>query len=181
MNDLELAAYLDRRLQGAERDRAEAHLAGCAECREELNQSYLLTRRIRRPLRIALAGLITVAAALLLLVRTGAGPASRSTEDSLLRQGDASAAVVAYAPMGETARGAVRFVWARVPAATTYHLTLSRVDGATLWSASTTDTALALPDSIALTPGVRYLWVADALLASGQTRSTGLREFLAAP
>lgn len=181
MNDLELAAYLDRRLRGTERDRLEAHLADCAECREELNQSYLLTRRIRRPRQLALAGLVAAAAALVLLVRTGAAPASRSTEDSLLRQGDASVAVVAYAPLGETARTAIRFTWARVAMATTYHLTLSRIDGTTLWSAGTTDTVLALPDSIALTPGVRYLWVADALLASGQTRSTGLREFLAAP
>ena len=65
--------------------------------------------------------------------------------------------------------------------AVTYRLTVTRGDGAAVWSYSGVDTVAALPDSIVLRPGQRYLWVADALLSDGTTRSTGLREFGRAP
>lgn len=43
--DLELSAYLDEELDAAERARAQAHLAGCAECRATLEGLRRLVRR----------------------------------------------------------------------------------------------------------------------------------------
>ena len=182
MRDVELAAYLDRRLSGADRERAEAHLADCVECREELTQSYLLLRRVRRPRRLAIGGLAAATAATLLLVlRPGIMPWGSPADDSPLRADGDGAAIVAYGPIGETPASPVHFVWGAQLKTTTYRLTVTRTDGTTVWSRSTADTSMVLPDSIALRAGERYYWVADALLDDGATRSTGLREFRVAP
>ena len=55
MNDLVIAAYLDRRLSAPDRQLAEMHLASCAECRGELAQFFLFLQRARRP-RVWLSG-----------------------------------------------------------------------------------------------------------------------------
>jgi len=62
----------------------------------------------------------------------------------------------------------------------TYRFTVTGSDGVAVWFRSGTDTVITLPDSIVLRPGQTYLWVADALLADGATRSTGMREFVPA-
>jgi hypothetical protein len=180
MTDLELAAYLDRRLSAAERERTEAHLAGCASCREELAQSYQLRQRLRRPGRLAVGALVAVAAAIFLVIRTGMVLGPAPADEPVVRSDDAPA-IVAYAPVGETSSSSLRFVWGAQARATSYRLTVSRADGTTIWSRSSVDTAVSLPDSVSLRTGERYLWVADALLDDGGTRSTGLHQFRVAP
>jgi len=180
MNELEIAAYLDRRLSGVERERVESHLAGCAECREELVETHKLLRRARRPRVLFIMGAAAAAAALTLLVGPGLLQRPTVTADSLLRHDDSPATLVAHGPLGEVRPGPLRFVWASEPRATTYRLTVAQADGQPVWTRSGSDTAVALPDSVSLTPGGRYLWVADALLDDGGSRSTGLREFVVA-
>lgn len=182
MKDVEMAAYLDRRLSGTDRELAEAHLADCAECREELAQSYLLLKRLRRPRRLAIGGLVAaIAATLLLILRPGIMPWASPADDFQLRGDGDGAAIVAYGPIGETQASPVQFVWGAESTAISYRLTLTSTDGTTIWSRSAADTTVALPDSIALLAGERYRWVVDALLEDGATRSTGLREFRVAP
>jgi len=181
MNDLTIAEYLDRRLAGADRERAELHLAGCAECRDELAEVYEFQRRAQRPRRLVVVGLAAAAAVLLFAVRPALGPRGGLADDTVVRSGGAQAAIVAYGPMGETSPSAVRFVWGAQPGAASYRLTVTGQDGTTIWSRSSADTAVALPDSISLRPGERYRWIVDALLNDGATRSTGLREFRAMP
>jgi hypothetical protein len=182
MRDVEMAAYLDRRLSGTDRELAEAHLADCAECREELAQSYQLLKRLRRPRRLAMGGLVAaIAATLVLVVRPGIMPWGSPADDSPLRGNGDGAAIVAYGPIGETLAAPVQFVWGAESTAITYRLTVTSADGATIWSGSAADTTVVLPDSIALRAGERYRWVVDALLDDGATRSTGLREFRVAP
>jgi hypothetical protein len=72
----------------------------------------------------------------------------------------------------------LRFVWASAPNAISYRLTLTDANGSTIWTNSGLDTVVALPDSVLLTVGARYFWVADALVSDGQSRSTELREFV---
>lgn len=50
------------------------------------------------------------------------------------------------------------FKWAPVPGATSYALTLRKVEGSVVFTATTQKTALDLPAGFALQPGVRYHW-----------------------
>lgn len=181
MNELEIAAYLDRRLAPADRERVESHLAGCPECRDELVETRKLLGKTGRPRTLLILGMTAAAAALALLVGPGILPRPAIHADSLIRDGVSGSIIVAHGPMGEVPTDRIRFVWAREARATSYRLTLARADGTPIWTRSGGDTAVALPDSLRLTAGTRYLWVADALLADGGSRSTGLREFVVAP
>lgn len=177
MDDLEMAAYLDHRLSGTDRERAEAHLAGCAECRADLAESYQLRRRVRRPRRLAIGSLAAATAITLLIVRPGLDARRSSADEALLRHGADAAVIVAYGPLGETSLSPIRFVWGAQAGAASYRLTVTRSDGSAIWSHSSTDTAATLPVAIVLPTHERCLWVVDALLNDGGTRSTGLREF----
>ena len=169
MNELEMAAYVDRRLDPAGRERVEGHLAECASCRHEALEVRGLLRRAARPRRLLIgASLLAAAAALVLFVRPTPDP---------VRDGGSSSVLTAYGPTGEAALVSLRFVWGAVPGAVTYRLTVSHADGAPVWSGSVPDTAMALPDSVTLRVDQRYFWVTDALLHDGSTRSTGLHEF----
>jgi anti-sigma factor RsiW len=170
MNEFELAAYVDRRLGPADRERVEGHLAGCADCRREVLEVRGLLRHAARPRRLLLgAGLLAAAAALLLMVR----PANLDP----VRDGGSTPALTAYGPTGDAALASLRFVWGAAPDVATYRLTVSGTDGAAVWSGSVADTATALPDSVILRADRRYFWVADALLHDGSTRSTGMHQF----
>jgi hypothetical protein len=178
MNDLELAAYLDRRLPGRDQERIESHLAGCAECRNELLETTQLLRQNRRPRTIAIGGLLAAAAAVMLVVR----PAMETRSSAApMRAGPDAAMMVAYGPIGESSSASPAFAWGADQRASTYRLTVTTGEGTTVWSMSTADTVVTLSDSMRLRQGERYLWVVDALLDDGTTRSTGFREFRVAP
>jgi hypothetical protein len=178
MTDVELAAFLDRRLSIPDRERIAAHLAACPECRADVRETQAVLARVRRPRRIAFAAGSLAAAALLVVfvlpTRRSDGPVGAP---DLVRAPDAPPALVAIGPSSEARAADLRFTWGRATDALTYRLTLSGEQGIPLWSASTADTSLALPDSVRLTPGARYYWIADALLRDGTSRSTGLRQF----
>jgi len=175
MDELEVAAYLDRRLPEDERSRLEGHLAGCRACREELIELELLRHRLRRPGRLAVAAAMATAAAAAVVFVVWPGIGARDKE--AIRGTQIGNALVAYGPIGETSLESIRFVWGAAPHATTYRLTVSNSGGIILWSGSAADTAAVLPDSVILRRGDSYAWMADALLEDGTTRSTGLREF----
>lgn len=182
MNEFEVAAYLDRRLQPPDRERITRHLANCADCRLEISEmSYLLARVRRR--RVVFAGgiLLATAAALLLVVRPVMVHPAEDLASPALRETGGNASLIGYGPSGEVAFGSIRFVWGAAPSATTYRLTVSGADGVPVWSASTLDTSATLPDSVRLQVGRRYFWLADALLDDGATGSTGPREFQPVP
>lgn len=170
MRDVEMAAYLDRRLSGPERARVEAHLAECAECRLEAREVRGLLDRSTRPRRLLVgAGLLAAAAMLVLFIRP--------VDIDPLRGGGSPSALTAYGPTGDAPLASLRFVWAAAPGATAYRLTISGGNGVPVWSGSVADTVFALPDSVALGPDQRYVWIADALLGDGSSRSTGLHDF----
>lgn len=170
MKDVEMAAYVDRRLYGADRERVEAHLAGCAECRKELLDVRSILRHAARPRRLLVgAGLLAAAASLLLILR----PAVVDP----VRGGGTPSALTAYGPTGDAAVASLRFVWGAAPGAAAYRLTVSGGDGVPVWSGSVADTVMALPDSVTLRVDQGYAWIVDALMNDGSTRSTGLHEF----
>jgi anti-sigma factor RsiW len=174
VTDTEIAAYLDRSLTPAQRDRVEDHLAACQDCRQHLLETKELLERVRRPRKLLVGGTLAAAAALVfLLVR----PNPAAMDRAVMRNDGAAVPLVAYGPIGTAPRAGLRFVWGTVAGAESYRLTVSGEDARTVWSSSGIDTLAALPDSVVLRPNERYHWVADALLSDGSARSTGLREF----
>jgi anti-sigma factor RsiW len=175
MTEAEIAAYIDGTLSGPSRERAEAHLASCVECRYDLVESQKVLRGMRRPRKAVIVGTLAAAAvATFLIARPSATPVER---EPVVRSDGVAVLLRAYGPIGPTARAGLRFVWAEAPGAQSYRLTVSRENGVGVWSSSGTDTVATLPDSVTLNPSERYFWVSDALLSDGATRSTGLREF----
>jgi anti-sigma factor RsiW len=182
MNDLELSAYLDGRVPAAERERMEAHMAECAECRRQVVASRRLIRAAKRPGRnVIVVGMLVAASVAVLMVT----PIVRDREPdgtTPLRDAGGTPVMVAYGPIGETAAAKLlRFSWAPAADATIYRFTLAAAGGTPIWNASVNDTTVALPDSVKLRSGTAYVWVVDALLGTGVTRSTGLREFQLSP
>lgn len=179
LTDTEAAAYLDRGLPLAGRDRVEEHLASCPDCRAQLIAAKNILTHERGPRRSLLFGsaVVAAAAALIFLIRPATHEVEHLATAPLMRGSMETARLIAYGPMGETHAQALRFVWSAAPGAATYRVSVTRGDGAAVWSQGSTDTSVALPDSVALRTNQRYFWVADALLGDGSTRSTGLREF----
>lgn len=176
VTDLEIATYLDRRLPPEQLDRVEAHLAECPDCRDELLAARGLIRRVRRPRKLAALAAVAATAAIVLLLPILV-PRDAPAPQPQLRSPVQPPPLTAYGPVGETGTRVPTFVWAAVPGAASYRLTVTQEGGESVWSANGTDTARTLPDSVALHSGASYWWVADALIANGTTRSTGLRGF----
>lgn len=180
LSDSEMARYLDRRLSPEERDRIEDHLASCAECREQTLGAQQLLGRARRP-RFIVAGSALAAAAAVLILIARVEPAREQSVPPLRGVARDNIALTAYGPIGDAKRENLRFVWGSASGAVSYRLSVTASDGAQVWSHSGVDTVSSLPRSVGLRAGVRYLWVVDAVLRDGSTRSTGLREFSPIP
>lgn len=175
LTDIEVAAYIDKKLPPEQRERIEDHLAGCPDCRKQVLETRELLERMRRPKKLLVGGALAAAVAVVLLIVRPTPP--DANEPPRLRNVAGAAPLAAYAPIGSTRRAGLRLVWSAAPGAETYRFTVSRADGIPVWTSSTVDTVAIIPDSVRLQPGVRYFWVVDGLLSDGSTRSTGLREF----
>ena len=175
MNDIDVAAYIDRGLKPHRLTEIEEHLAYCEECRKNLVKAQELVSRSRRtPMYVR--SVVILAAAAIALVAIPTLRRSTDTSDSMRASGDARPLAV-YGPIGDITSRSVRFTWSAIPGALSYHLTVTTADGATVWSTSSTDTTLAAPATVTLATGNRYLWNVDAITSDGSTRSTGTHEF----
>jgi hypothetical protein len=183
VTDLELAAYIDRGLSAEQRTRIENHLASCDACRSTV-VATATARRAQRRSTIARRGTFAFVAAAAVIAAISLQTPDREREERM-RNESSSAALIVHGPIGEVSQPAqgedFRFIWGAEPSALSYRLTLSTSDGATAWTRDGRDTIATLPDSVHLNPGARYFWTVDAILASGRSRSTGLREFVVAP
>lgn len=174
LDSTEVAAYVDGRLDEAARTRVEAHLAECDECRREVVTVRRVVATARRrpgwPVWVTLAA----AAALLLVVWPRAadrgGPGA-----PVVRDADPATAGVAVVTPDSVATVPLTFAWHPVPTATTYRVALTNPSGELIWSGATSDTVLAIPDSVALAAGRSYYYYVDALLADGTSITSGVR------
>jgi hypothetical protein len=186
--DSVLAAYLDRALSATARAAADAHLTECAACRDDLVALAALARSTRRPKALRVGGpIVAIAAAVVLLVL---GPwrarhESTGVDGERLRETTAvtGARLRAIAPVDGVLLqpDSVRFTWQREAGDAGYHLTLTDEGGSVQWALDTSDTTVALPDSVRLQRGRTFYWYVDALSADGRTRATGLQRFRVAP
>lgn len=177
ISDAELAAYMDRNVAPAERDRIESHLADCDECRRHLIETRRVLGGVDRTRGLRIIATLAAAAVVFVFVRFEVWPTRENPTASFARGGTSSAEITAHGPGGDVSRKGLEFVWSPVSGVASYRITVSRADATPVWSKTTTDTVVTLPASVVLQQGQTHLWVTDALLLDGTTRSTGLREF----
>jgi hypothetical protein len=181
-----LAAFLDGRLTGAERDRAVRHFASCGECRAELTalrdviDSPGATPVRRRIVAVAAAAAIL---AIIAIPRIASDPANGGHTNVRAAEGagvaEAVIAVVSPADQATVAPSGVKLSWRAAGPAATYSITVQDSAGGEVWKRSSLpDTSITIPDSIRLRPGSLYFWSVDARLADGSTAKTGARAFI---
>jgi len=161
----DLAAYIDRTLSAIERERVEAHVAWCDDCRSELREVGD-TLRTYRPARRRLVwiGPAVAAAAIILLV---AYPLSQRAIDEDPVHRDVPAAIDQRPGLADPAAipdlaGAHLLQWSRVDRADRYRVTVFDEIGTVVWRAETADTSATLPPSTLTDNPGPYLWRVDA-------------------
>jgi len=171
----EVAAYVDGTLEQAARARVDAHLADCDDCRAEVVAVRRMvggTPRWRRwPILAALA-----AAAVVVIMIWPRALDQPGLEGPVVRDGEPAAAAVVLVAPDSVATLPLAFAWHAVPDATTYRLSLTNATGELIWSGSTPDTAITVPDSVSLATSGPYYYYVDALLADGTSGTSGVRE-----
>ena len=181
-----VAAYAQRRLDPAERVSAEAHLAGCADCRADLaDVASMLSSARRRKRLLTIAPLLAAAGlAVVVVSRQPAEPASvQAFRPGVGADRDRLNSLEALlpAPGATVSREGLRFAWQSDGPDAVYEITVADSSGLALWHARTTDTSIALPDSVRLVSGGTVHWWVDVLLPDGRVASTGVRDFSLLP
>lgn len=176
----EVAAYLDCALPVEKRERVEAHLADCAECRREIIDVSRLRSSTRRRSRWLVFAPAAAAAAIviLLLARSGeplpgGGPILRDGGS-----GSRSSVVLVEPAEDRPVRGhPITFIWRSAGAGVSYRLTLTSDRGDVVWSANGSDTTAQLPPAVALQTGSQYHWYVDGLLPDGTSIASSVNQF----
>jgi hypothetical protein len=204
LDEMTVANVVDHGVDMSERPEIIAHLATCANCREQLQSVVRLIRdpsvaaeigrietpaaaTVKRPWRLVGAGALTaIAAAGAFMIGSG-GPAVATlpmvavTDTETHREPSVTTTVAPslIAPIG-TMAAADTFRWTSVPRADRYRLTVFDREGRTVWEAEGSDTAMARPDSIARRVGTAYLWKVEARTGWDRWVASELVEFSAA-
>ncbi len=184
LSDVQVAAYLDRALAAPERAEIDAHLARCAQCRIEVVEVARVRRARARRKRWYVVGPVAAAAAVILLLVTGrpeGTPGERVTRGERPSAGVPRLEVVA--PQGEQSisRESLVFVWRAAGPDAHYRFTLTDLSGTVILTQEGADTTLVMPESIILRLDQVYYWYVDALLANGNSLTTGVQRFRAGP
>lgn len=169
LDELAVADFVDGALRDERRATVIAHLARCAHCRSVVRATAALVadatviaemsraERGRRSTMWTTAALGVAAAAALMFMTLPARDESTPREPAVT----SANAPATLAPRGSVTAVA-RVVWSSVPNAERYRVRLHRADGSVLWSAETTDSSIALPDSVRLVPREPYFWRVEA-------------------
>ena len=191
-----LAAFAEGWLHADARSGVISHVAGCHRCRAELAATVRaladpaiqreaaaagLAPGVRRWRRLAVWG--AVAAAIVLVVTDPAGITRRDSGRDSAHRGNAlvnGTAPRPLAPFGPVA-GVPELRWARVPGADRYRVTLFDTAGRVRYEAEPSDPVAALPDSLNLQPGVRYLWRVQARIGFDRWVASELVTFSVGP
>ena len=149
-------------------DRIMAHPQLAAEF-EILRAAHTAGKTAQR--RTFAAWPLAIAASLIAAIGLGTWVAKRSNEESDILRGP-SVAIPLYAPAETALADSARvFLWSGNPDATQYLFELSTAAGSPLFSATTPDSSLALPDSVRLAPGASYFWYVRAMTPQGELTS----------
>lgn len=186
LDDDTVAALAEGSLDAASRPVALAHLAECPRCRAavasvaralddpEVAREIVATpgTRGRRVYRVALP----LAAAAVLLVIAWPRQVVDRTPVHRAPTITAAAAPSPLSPMGTVADAGV-LRWSAVAGADRYRVTLFDSGSRVVYETQLADTVAALPDSIVLVPGQRYLWKVEARTGRDRWSASALVDF----
>jgi len=189
LTDEELAAYVDRGLDRAERARAERHLVDCDDCRAivaEVGRTLAVPLPGRRRRVVWIGGVALAAAAAITLAVLPRGPEPLGTGADSARAPGGNGEDVARFAARTPASGAtvvpdtLSFAWESQGDGTVYQLTISDERGAVAWTHRTESTSVMLPAAVGVTlvPGQAYYWRVEALLPDLRTATTDSRLFI---
>ena len=177
LSEATIARLLDGDLSGAERQAAEAHLAECSACRDELAEVRAILRSAPERRRLVPRRLVAAAAAAALLFFVWPW-AERAPEEPLPHRDPALTTTLApraVHPVG-TVADTRSLDWTSVPGARRYRVTLFDANGEVVWQALPSDTFASLPDSLILRPAL-YYWQVKAEATPGRWVESELTAF----
>ena len=186
----EIAAFIDRSLEGEVRVRAVEHLATCERCRDEVATCARLAASAPATTRIpvALRAAAGIAAALVLAVAVrsswhGETPVSGARTATVERSAPIIGRITTVFPTDSVTitRSQLRFVWRQDEDANVYRFVVTDANGRVVWRRDITDTAFALPDTVRLTRSALYYWHVDAPHADGSSAQSSGIAFRVAP
>jgi len=166
LDSVSLSRYIDGAGTSDERARCEAHLAECPDCREEMVEVGRILATAPRSRRRVLVPLAAAAAALLLV---WTGSINRGPSGPVVRDPDSIPALAPrpVAPLGDVSRPD-RLMWRAIPDVARYRVTLFTVEGQAAWQTTTTDTFVALPDTVRLSVATPQYWQVKAETGFGR-------------
>jgi hypothetical protein len=181
----ELAAYLSGPAALPERERLEAHLLTCDQCRAEVVSARRSIRMQDRRHWMTVGS--TLAAASLVAVLL-VGPALRSMPlpgvEPLLRDGapitEEGIAEIAIRTPGDGAvvdLGGLNFSWAAVPGEVLYVITVVDADGDVIREQRTLEPSFRWPAEQPVASGASLFWFVDALLDGERSATSGVHRF----
>lgn len=151
------------------RERMHAHIIACSRCTEirqsldELREeaqtfdpgAQVPPRVIAKPWWFAVSGLAAAAAIVIIVVMNR--PTLEPREAT--RAASSSVVVSVTTPQRDAILEARRFAWESVPAADTYEVRVSAVDGGAVWSSRVAAAEAALPRDLTLQTGQYYVQI----------------------
>src|SRR5690349_3303277 len=180
----QLAAFLERRLRGSERQVVIEHLADCAECRHDVTTTSRVlssARAFRRRRFIQpIVGVMAASLVVTLVSRLLTSPADRTGEERLQRvnEPDAISPIVVVFPSNGAASGRnTVLMWRADAPSALYKVAVLDSAGSVKWSERTTDTSVVIPDTVRLSAGATYYWTVDALRQDGHATTSGAHWF----
>ena len=178
LSDEQLAGYIDGVLSPDARSQVESHIADCVTCRAEFVSASRAAADAPAPARTRRFPWVAIAAAAALTFVVVSRRASTPESSSMRAGSDRSAStitVVTPRSGDAVSTPGIQFVWRPMPTIMEYAITVQDPDGRTRWSARTTDTVAALPDSVRVAAGSVLHWYVDGLTADGRSVGTGLQ------
>ncbi|HYU10340.1 MAG TPA: zf-HC2 domain-containing protein [Gemmatimonadales bacterium] len=184
MQDEMIAALADGSLAPELRASVLPHIASCPRCRAAVASvaRAVADPAVARELSVSAGGrrwyrivvpLAAAAVLLLLLVSPG--------DDRLPGHRGPPPPPPATTPVPRSPVGAVATVhelrWSAVAGADRYRVTVFDATGGVVYAAEASDTVVAFPDSVSLTPGASYLWKVDARTSFDRWAASDLAEF----
>ncbi|HEX7050970.1 MAG TPA: fibronectin type III domain-containing protein [Longimicrobiales bacterium] len=173
-----LRALVERDGPEAGRLRTLDHVMGCAHCRPEFELLRTVAATHPPPARSSRTGLAAAAAIALVI---GAATIWRLGDGAPEVMRGAGDVVETVAPAGALRRAPTAVVWRAVPEALRYEVEIADDEGGAVFSATTRDTAAAIPTASGLTPGTDYFWWVEAVLADGRRLRSEPRRFSIRP